>query len=111
VSVVSVVKLRLDPGDAARILSEAAGVLQGESATQLGFLAAEIFVSHDRKTIVILTEWTDLHAWSKSRYDVRVGKMLEDCVAASSEIEFEIYDRHAHFLPSSNAELVDDDRD
>ena len=75
---------------------------------QHGFLAGEIFVSHDRKTIVILTEWTDLHAWSKSRYDVRVGKMLEDCVAASSEIEFEIYDRHARFLASSNAELVDE---
>ncbi len=111
VSVLSVVKLRLDPGDTASILSEAADVLQGESKTQYGFLAGEILVSHDRKTVVILTEWTDLHTWSQSRYDVRVGKMLEDCLAASSEIEFEIYDRHARFLASNNAGLVNDTRD
>lgn len=106
-SILSVVKLRLDPGDAARILSEAAGVLQGESTTQPGFLAGEILVSHDRKTVVILTEWKDVHAWGKSRYDVRVGKMLEDCLAASSEIEFEIYDRHSRFSLSTNIERVD----
>ena len=111
VSVLSVVKLRLDPGDTASILSEAADALQGESKTQYGFLAGEILVSHDRKTVVILTEWTDLHTWGQSRYDVRVGKMLEDCLAASSEIEFEIYDRHARFSASNNAGLVDDTRD
>lgn len=110
-SVLSVVKLRLDPEDAARILSEAAGVLQAESTTQLGFLAGEILVSHDRRIVVIFTEWTDLHTWGTSRYDVRVGKMLEDCLAASSEIEFEIYDRHARFLASSDAQLAEDARD
>lgn len=101
-SVLSVVKVRTDAGKSSEILTEATDVLRDESVTQAGFLAGEILVSHDRKTIVITTEWTDLHAWSRSRYDTRVGKMLEDCLAASSQIEFEIYDRHARLSLSAD---------
>lgn len=94
-SVLSVVKVRMEADKTAAILEEAAATLRGESTTQPGFLVGEILVSHDKKTVVIITEWTDLHTWSRSRYDVRVGKMLEDCLAVSSQIEFEIYNRHA----------------
>lgn len=101
-SIVSVVKLRIQPSDTPNILSEASDVLQQESSELLGFVAGEVLVSTDRKTIVILTEWVDGRAWSRSRYDARVGKMLEDCLAASPEIEFEIYDRHAKFFAAES---------
>ncbi len=95
----SVVKLRVDPADAPAVLGEAAAVLGGESKDRPGFLAGDILVSHDRKTIVILTEWVDRHAWSQSRYHSEVGEMLEHALAASHAIEFEVYDRHARFAP------------
>jgi heme-degrading monooxygenase HmoA len=96
-SVLSVVKVRIEAKKTAAILAEAADTLRTESTTQPGFLAGEVLVSQDKKTVVIITEWADLHMWSRSRYDVRIGKMLEDCLAASSQIEFEIYDRHTRF--------------
>jgi hypothetical protein len=34
--------------------------------------------------------------------------MLEDCSAASAEIEFEIHDRHSRFSSNSAVELIDD---
>lgn len=101
-STVSVVKLRIQPSDTPDILSKASDVLQYESRELLGFIAGEVLVSADMKTIVILTEWVDAHAWGRSRYDARVGKMLEDCLAASPEIEFEIYSRHAKFLAAES---------
>ena len=102
-SVLSVVKVRIHPSKTAAILSEAFDVLQRESKELSGFLAGEILVSVDKKIVVILTEWVDSHAWSRSRYDGRVGKMLENCLAASPEIEFEIYDRHAKFSAAEKA--------
>ncbi len=101
-SIVSVVKLRIEPSDTPNILSEASNVLQQESRERSGFIAGEVLVSTDSKTVVILTEWVDGRAWSRSRYDARVGKMLEDGLAASSEIEFEIYDRHAKFFAAES---------
>lgn len=77
-------------------------VLEGESKNMPGFLSGEILVSLDKKIVVILTEWTDSHAWSRSRYDVRVGKMLEDCLIASPETEFEICDRYGRFSGAGN---------
>jgi len=106
-SVLSVVKVWGDPAIAADLLEEAATVLDYESKTQAGFIAGEILVSHNGTKIVILTEWTDGHLWSQSRYDARVGKMLEDCVTASTEIEFEVYDRHARFFPTRKEPSVD----
>ena len=108
-SILSVVKLRIDPSKVPAIVAEANDVLREESKTQAGFIAGEILVSRNRKTIVIMTEWVDSHAWSRSRYDVRVGKMLEDCLNASDAIEFEIYDRHARF-PLGKDALADDAR-
>jgi quinol monooxygenase YgiN len=101
--VLSVVKVRIEPDKADVIVAEAAETLRSASAVQPGFLAGEILVGHDRKTVVLISEWTDLHTWSQSRYDVRVGKTLEHYLAASSEIEFEIYDRYLRLsaLPES----------
>jgi quinol monooxygenase YgiN len=92
-TVLSVVKVRVEPDKAAAILSEAAETLRDGSAAQPGFLGGEILISQDRTTIAVLSEWTDLHTWSRSRYDARIGKTLEDLVA-SSEIEFETYENY-----------------
>jgi quinol monooxygenase YgiN len=95
--VVGVIKLKVHATDAPEILAEAIDVLAGESRDLPGFLAAEILVSVDDKTIVILTEWSDHHAWSQSRYDARVGKMIEHCYLKSTMLEFELYTRRAKF--------------
>ncbi len=100
--VISVVKVRIEAIDSPELLSEAIAVLDAESRELQGFLAAQILVSVDNKTMVILTEWTDHHAWSGSRYDVGVGKMLEHCHAKSTSIEFELYTRRAEFLGTSD---------
>jgi quinol monooxygenase YgiN len=94
-SVLSVVKIRVEAGVADAILRDVAETLTSESTTQAGFLAGEIFISRDKKTVAIVTEWTDVHAWSRSRYDARVGKTLEAFLTGRPQIEFEIYDRYA----------------
>lgn len=109
-SVLGVVKVWLEPTAAPDILDEASHVLDEESRRQAGFIAGEILVSTDSTKVVILTEWTDRHAWSQSRYDARVGKMLEDCLIASTQIEFEVYDRHARFFPTRKETIGDYDR-
>lgn len=109
-SVLSVVKVWIEATAASDLLEEATDVLHRESQTQAGFISGDILVSTDSGKIVILTEWTDGHAWAHSRYDARVGKMLEDCLSASSEIEFEVYDRHARFFPIRRDIPPGDDR-
>ncbi len=99
--VVAVIKLTIDAIDAPEILAEGMDVLAAESRDLPGFLAAEILVSQDSKTIVILTEWSDHHTWSQSRYDARVGKMIELCYLKSTMLQFEIYARRARFSRTS----------
>ncbi len=101
--VIGVIKVKVDAIDTPDILSEAIDVLDSESRHLQGLLAAQILVSVDNKTVVILTEWSDRHAWSQSRYDVRVGKMMELCHAKSTTMEFEIYTRRGQFPRMSRA--------
>ncbi len=100
--VIGVIKVKIDPLDAPELLAEAIEVLDAESKDVQGFLSAQILVSVDDKTIVILTEWSDHHAWSQSRYDARVGKMVEHCNAKSTTIEFELYTRRGEFHKASS---------
>lgn len=97
-SVFSVVKIRVQPDAASPLLGKTLDVLKEESTKLPGFVAGELLVSLDGTIVVILTEWVDRHAWSRSRYDARVGEMLEDCLAESHHIEFEVYDCRAKFL-------------
>jgi hypothetical protein len=96
--VISVVKLRVESSDSSTLLDHAAHVLHGEAKALPGFLSGEILVSQDAKTIVILTEWVDSHLWAQARYDLHVGKLLEDCFVNCPTLEFEVYRRHAKFL-------------
>lgn len=96
--VIGVIKMRVDPADVAELLAEGSAVLSAESRELRGFVAAQILVSVDNTTIVVVTEWTDHHAWSQSRYDVRVGKMTERLYIKSTLLEFETYTRRAMFV-------------
>lgn len=96
-AVIGVIKIKVDAADVSELLAEGTAVLSAESRDLPGFLAAQILVSVDNRTIVILTEWSDRHAWSQSRYDVRVGEMTERLYIKSTIIEFETYTRRANF--------------
>jgi quinol monooxygenase YgiN len=99
--VIGVIKLRIDAADVRELLTDGIEVLAAESRDLQGFLAAQILVSVDNRTIVILTEWSDRHAWSQSRWDVRVGEMTERLYIKSTIIEFEVYTRRADFTPTT----------
>lgn len=100
-TVIGVIKIKVDPADVEELLAVGAGVLSAESRDLQGFLTAQILVSVDNTTIVVLTEWSDHHAWSQSRYDVRVGEMTERLYIKSTIIEFETYRRRANFNRAS----------
>ncbi len=95
--VIGVIKMKIDAIDAPELLTEAMDVLAAESRQLKGFLTAQILLGVDNKTMVIITEWSDHHAWGQSRYDMRVGMMLEHCNARSTTIEFELYTRRGEF--------------
>jgi hypothetical protein len=92
--VTGVTKIRIAAIDAPDLLAEAIELLAAESKELAGFTGGQILLSVDKHTLVILAEWADTHAWSASRYDVRVGKMMEHCHAKSRTMEFELYTRH-----------------
>lgn len=96
--VISVVTAHLETEHLQKIVDEVTDVLRGESADMPGFIAGHVLVSLDERTLTIVTEWRDSHLWSQSRYDTRVGQMLEHCLINSSALDFELYQRKAHFV-------------
>jgi quinol monooxygenase YgiN len=95
--VISVVKLRIAATDVADLLARSVDVLTEESRELDGFLGGQVLASLDEKTFVVLTEWRDRHAWSQSRYDVRIGKIIERFHEVATGIEFELYTRRKQF--------------
>jgi quinol monooxygenase YgiN len=91
--VISVIKIKIDPADAPGLLASALDTLAIEGKDLHGFLAAQVLLSVDNRTMVVMTEWSDRHAWGKSRYDPGVQKLIERLTLKSSTIEFEIYTR------------------
>jgi heme-degrading monooxygenase HmoA len=91
--VIGVIKIKLEPVNAAALMKEATDMLAIESKTLPGFTAAQVLLSVDHATIVVLTEWRDYHAWAQSRYDLGVGKFMEHALFRSTTIEFELYAR------------------
>lgn len=94
---IAVIKITVGAADMIAVVNKIAAVLTAESKELPGFLAAEILGSVDNKTIVILTEWCDHHAWAQSRYDARVGEMIGSLYINSATIEFETYTRQGTF--------------
>ncbi len=95
--VISVIKVRIDPTYARGLLDEALAVLVAESRDMPGFVTSQVLLSTDNSTLVILAEWANHHAWGQSRYDTRVGALMEHCLVKSTAIEFEIYTRRGAF--------------
>jgi heme-degrading monooxygenase HmoA len=91
--VVAMIRLKLKAQHSAEIVDDVLQLLKAEAAGMPGFIAGEILVSADGTAVMLLTEWTNRHAWSHSRYDVRVGKMLEHCMHESQRAEYEVYVR------------------
>jgi hypothetical protein len=91
--VIGVIKMKTSVTEASVLLKEINAVFVIERVSLVGFLAAQVLQSVDGKTIVVMTEWTDRHAWARSRYDMRIGRLLEHCLLNSASIEFELYTR------------------
>ena len=93
---VSVVKIRIEPERAAALLAKALAGLAAEGKKNLpGFLTGQILLSVDNTTVALLSEWSDRHAWGKSRYDPIVESLIADFHHESLEIEFDLYTRRA----------------
>ncbi len=91
--VIGVIKMKTSATEAPSLLQEINAIFIVERASIPGFLAAQVLQSVDGKTIVIMTEWIDRHAWARSRYDMRIGRLIEHCLLKSATIEFELYVR------------------
>jgi hypothetical protein len=91
--VIGVIKMRTSAAEEPSLLEEINAIFVVERASIDGFLAAQVLQSVDGKTIVIMTEWVDRHAWARSRYDMRIGRLIEHCLVKSATIEFELYVR------------------
>jgi quinol monooxygenase YgiN len=91
--VVSVMKVKIDPKEAAALLAATLEAFAAESKSSPGFLVAEVLLSVDNETIVVVSEWSDRHAWGKSRYDPIVESLVNRYYDKAIAIEFEIYTR------------------
>lgn len=96
--VVSVITAHLKTGKLQEVADQVTDVLHGESTNMPGFVTGHVLVSIDAKRFAIVTKWQDSHLWSASRYDRRVGQMLENCFVNSSVLDFELYRGKAHFV-------------
>lgn len=101
-AVISVITILLSETHSPELLEQAIEVLRGECNDIAGFITGEVLLSQDAQKLAIVTEWSSSHAWSASRYDVRVGNMLEVCLANSSVLDFELYHRKARFVGGGN---------
>lgn len=101
--VVNVMKVKIDPKEAPSLLAKTLEALAAVETENLpGFLSAQVLLSVDNKTIVVLGEWTDRHAWGKSRYDPVVESLVKDCYDKAAAIEFDVYTRRGE-IPRSQA--------
>jgi heme-degrading monooxygenase HmoA len=91
--VIGFIKMKTSAAEVPALLKEINAIFIVERASIPGFLAAQVLESLDGRTIVIMTEWTDRHAWARSRYDMRIGKLIEHFLLKSATIEFELYVR------------------
>jgi hypothetical protein len=99
-AVVSVVTVLLNGLQSEALLDRAVDVLREESVDLPGFLGGDALLSTDAKTLAIVTEWRDIHAWSASRYDMKVGQLLEEFLNSSTVLGFEVYHRKARIVPN-----------
>jgi hypothetical protein len=106
--VVSVITVTLKGAAAthsSKILKRVIEVLRGERNDISGYITGEVLLGDDTKQLAIVTEWRDRHSWSVSRYDTRIGNMLEVLFANSTVLDFKLYRRKARFVAASRDEV------
>ncbi|MGA8534684.1 MAG: antibiotic biosynthesis monooxygenase [Candidatus Tumulicola sp.] len=91
--VVSVMKMKIDPKQAVGLLEETLSAFAAENKNLPGFLSAQVLLSVDNKTIVVISEWSDRHTWGRSRYHPIVESLVKACYDNAATIEFEVYTR------------------
>ena len=91
--VISLVKVKIAAAEAPVLLKEAIDLLPVEKSNLPGFLSAQVLLSVEGTTLIVMSEWRNRHAWAQSRYDVRLGKLIDDWLMRSVAIEFELYTR------------------
>jgi heme-degrading monooxygenase HmoA len=104
--VVAMIRLNLEAENSAEVVEDVLEVLKAEATGMPGFIAGEILLSTDGTAVLLLTEWTNRHTWSQSRYDVRVGQMLEHCLHKSNTAEYEVYVRQGRFASETYVESL-----
>ncbi|MEO7202059.1 MAG: hypothetical protein ABIZ82_05640 [Candidatus Tumulicola sp.] len=92
-AVIGFIKMKTLATQVPALLEEINAIFVVERVSLEGFLAAQVLESVDGETIVIMTEWSNRHAWARSRYDMRIGRLIEHCLLKSATIEFELYVR------------------
>ncbi len=92
-AVIGFIKMKTSATEVPALLEEINAIFVVERVSLEGFLAAQVLQSVDGETIVIMTEWSNRHAWARSRYDMRIGRLIEHCLLKSATIEFELYVR------------------
>jgi hypothetical protein len=106
-AIVSVVTVHLDAERSPTILQEIIESISSHYGELGGFISADVLVSLDEKKLALMSEWANIHSWAASRYDQRVGELLENCLDNSTALAFEIYYRKSHFVgepPVSHAD-------
>jgi quinol monooxygenase YgiN len=99
--VIGVIKMKTSTSEVPALLKEINAIFVVERSSIEGFLAAQVLQSVDDKTVVIMTEWSHRHAWARSRYDMRIGRLIEHCLLKSATIEFELYIRRGAVAAAS----------
>ncbi|HEY1680194.1 MAG TPA: hypothetical protein VGF98_00940 [Candidatus Tumulicola sp.] len=102
-AVIGVIKMKTSATEVPALLEEINAIFVVERVSLDGFLAAQVLLSVDGKTIAIMTEWKDRHAWARSRYDMRIGRLIEHCLLKSATIEFELYTRRGEVPRQSSS--------
>ena len=97
----SEIRLRVSSSCFTELTDEAQELLASFAGDTSGFIAGEILVNDESTAIVILTDWIDRHAWARSRYDERVGRLLEHCTLQAEQVDYAVYGRLKRFANST----------
>ena len=101
---VSVLRLiEVAPVDFERLYGEIASFMSDAGAELPGVTETQLFGSVDRTRIAILAHFRSHRDWVHAQWDARLGELLEEIVANSSAIDFNLY-RADRFLaePAKN---------
>lgn len=89
--VFSVRLVQLEPGDFERLYGEIASFMQGPGSELPGCLGAQVFGSEDAARILIVAEFRSHADWSRAQWDARLGELLEEIVASSTTLDYNLY--------------------